>query len=268
MKSQVTAIKVQVDSKVIIFVTRVHASVSQDVGMSLSPLFVCVFVCMRTVDAPLCSMFDCTLNSCLLSAHCSGSLIRSPPSSIPPPHVLFACIFSLALLRLPPLLADISLSAITAFTAPHIQLLPPNVNNCDWHCIRPTLSHVARLSHCSSSSDLFLSSPCLSLPPCPWRTGPQLETRDVNRTVPPHSSSLTSFVCVQEGEKEKCSVQDFFFGGGGVCLRIHYEFFWVWLYIVCILEVCAWLFSCNNHAGEEGWETEKKNEAKEEKQGG
>lgn len=85
MKSQVTAIKVQVDSKVIKFVIRVHASVSQDVGMSLSPLFVCVFVCMRTVDAPLCSMFDCTLNSCLLSAHCSGSLIRSPPSSIPPP---------------------------------------------------------------------------------------------------------------------------------------------------------------------------------------
>ena len=70
-------------SKVLNFVTWVHASVSQDVGMSLSPLF----VCMRTVDAPLCSMFDCTLNSCLLSAHCSGSLIRSPSSPPTPPSL-------------------------------------------------------------------------------------------------------------------------------------------------------------------------------------
>lgn len=56
----------------------------------------CVDVCLRTVDAPLSSMIDWTLNLCLLSAHCSGWLIWSaPPSSLrPDPPVSSTCFLS------------------------------------------------------------------------------------------------------------------------------------------------------------------------------
>lgn len=61
----------------------------------------------------------------------------------------------------------------------------------------------------------------LVLPLCPWRTGPQLEIQDVNRTVPLHSSSLTSLVyvsvCVCVRVREKINVE--------ICLYVFFQLF-------------------------------------------
>lgn len=70
--------------------------------------YLCVCVSMRTFDAGLCSMFDRTLNLCLLSAHCSGSLIWFT-SFLPAPVSS----------RLSPLFTHILLSSLTADTPHH-----------------------------------------------------------------------------------------------------------------------------------------------------
>jgi len=93
---------------------------SQDLRISLS--FDCVCVCrcvcvgVCVCGRVLCYMFDRTLNSCLLSAHCSGSLIWSSSSS--------SSSSSLPRLRLPPLFTVTSFSAIAAFTSHHINISP------------------------------------------------------------------------------------------------------------------------------------------------
>lgn len=169
----------------------------------------CVFVCMCVClwgqlmhrCAP-CLTEPLTCVFCLLTVldHWSGL----PRCSLLPTHVSCLTLLSLS----PPLSTHISL--FERDTSSCTNFCPFNVNNWNWRCIRQTFSQVAWQFYSFSLSDLFLSSPCMSPPPCPWRTGPQLQTQDVNRTVPPHSSSLTSFVCkcvcTRERERGSSSV--------------------------------------------------------------
>lgn len=197
--------------------------------IAFRPIFIfCLRVCvclwgqlMHRCAPCLTELLTCVF--CLLTVldHWSGL----PPSSLLPAPPSLSSVFLLFSHTFRPLLLHISSRK---------DFFPPNASNCDWHCIRQTPSQVAWLFYSFSSSDLFLSSPCLSLPPCPWRTGPQLQTQDVNRTVPPHSSSLTSFVCVSARERERkrqqCSV---FLSVGWEDFS---ECFIIWSYTVC--DVC------------------------------
>lgn len=176
-----------------------------DSGLSLC---LCLCLCVRAVDVPLCSVFDRILNSCLLSVHCSGSLIRSSSSSFSflPEHIS-----TLTLFRLPPSFFGrfhLSNSASPAFhiTFNYLKLMSTSAFNCVWHQRKWKTDISFHVPHFLLIRSILVHS-LLVLPLCPWRTGPQLEIQDVNRTVPLHSSSLTSLVYVSVcvcARKDKC----------------------------------------------------------------